>query len=139
MSFIFGKDDKDKKILNTIKNNYFGHIRFAIQRVFQSPTGNEIITHLSPPISLPAIQGTNIPLSIKIVDVNDDKKVNKLESFFEPVATIVYFYKYQIVNTKYGYKNNMPIIADSSLLKFRNGGNSMFNSKIMYNGKALSL
>ncbi len=122
----------NQTVQTILENNYFSKIQFAIQRVFESPTGNEIKSILSPPILLDALQAGNIPTEINIVPVLQDKKINKLENFFEPISTIVYFYKYQDVNTTYGYQNNNLINVPNTVMNLRNNSNSMFGNNIQY-------
>ena len=132
ISFNFSNNN-DSTILNTIKTNYLGNISFCIQRVFNTPTGNEIITNISPKITVSAIQNSYIPDNIEIVPLSYDQSTNNLESFFKPISTIVYFYKFQgPINSTYGYKNTDPIIHSSSVMQFQNNSPSMFDPSIQY-------
>ena len=133
-------DNTNNTIVNTIKKNYLGKITFAIQRVYSSPTGNEIITNLSQSFKLSALRVnksgelTIIPDSIEIVPVSTDITVNKLKSSFKPIRTIIYFFKFDsISNVKYGYSDNSLISVNSSVMNFSNNGQSMFAPKIQYN------
>jgi len=120
-------------ILNKIRNNYLGVIVFAVQRVFNSPTGNKIKTKLSNSLTVNAINNSSIiPDSIEILPVSEDKKANNLNSFFKPVSTIVYFYKFRnISDVKYQY-NGDPRIVSSSVMNYNNNSSSMFNPSIKY-------
>ena len=131
ITFNFGT--VNSSVQTTLQNNYFGQIQFAIQRVFQSPTGNQITTSLSSPLLISALQGSNIPESIQIVPLSADQQANNLNSFFQPISTIVYFYKFQSVDTTYGYNNNNLITVPSSVMNFKNQSKKMFNSNIQYN------
>ena len=132
ISFNFSNNN-NQTILNTIKTNYLGKISFSIQRVFNSPSGNEIITNISPKITINAIQNSYIPDNIEIVPLSVDQSANNLEKFFKPVSTIVYFYKFQApINSTYGYKNTDPIIHSSAVMQFQNKSESMFEPSIQY-------
>jgi hypothetical protein len=131
ISFTFSNNN-NSTILSTIQNNYLGNIVFAIQRVFNSPNGKKIITNLSPQILVNPIQNSILPDTIQIVPLSVDKEVNNLTSFYVPISTIVYFYKFtSIINTKYGY-NNPNISTNSSVMNFNNNGNLMFNQSLQY-------
>jgi hypothetical protein len=133
VSFRFS-NNRNPTILNIINNKYLGKITFAIQRLYNSPTGNRIRTNLSNPITIQAINNGNIPDTIRIKPFNEDIRTNNLTSFFRPLGTIVYFYKFQEkTDIKYGYQNNNPIIVNSSVMNFNNNGQSMFNPSIKYN------
>ena len=123
-----------KQIINTINTNYLGTIAFAIQRVFNSPTGSDIVTNLSESFILNGLQNSSIiPDNIEIVPVSKDKEKMNLKRFFKPKSTIVYFYKFiSINNITYGYENDTPNSVSSSVLKFNNNGNNMFSPNIKY-------
>jgi hypothetical protein len=107
---------------------------FAIQRVFNSPTGAEIITNISESFTLNALQNSSIiPDNIQIVPVSKDKNKNNLKSFLKPKSTIVYFYKFTKVNNAiFGFKDNNANRVSSSVMKFNNNGQLMFNPFIRY-------
>jgi hypothetical protein len=130
ISFQFGT--VNSTIQQIIQNKYFGNIQFSIQRVFKSPTGNEIITKASNPISLNAISNNQIPQSIQIVPFENDKQQNNLTHFFQPIATIIYFYKFVNVEKNYGFNNQINTVP-SAVLNLQNNSNNMFNDKIQYN------
>jgi hypothetical protein len=93
--------DKLYTILNT---NYNGKIKFAIQRVFLSPSGNEIFTRISDDIPpLICIQNKMLPTNIQVAPFQSDKDANKLVGFFIPKATILYFYKLTNSSTSYDF------------------------------------
>jgi len=131
ISFEFGTNNTN--IYNIINDKYFGQLQFSIQRVFESPTGNEIITKSSPPIKLNAINNGQIPNTIVIVPFEQDKETNNLESFFKPIATIVYLYKFNNVETTYGYSDANMSIVPSSVLNLRNNSSgNMFGNNIEF-------
>ena len=133
-----------------IQNDYFNNnIQFSIQRVFESPTGNEIITKNSPPIKL--TMTSSIPKNINIVPFSNDKNINGLISFFKPKSTILYLYKIFKKDTIYDFSNlvdssgkpckssrtdcskslNKSTLNDA--LKLQNKANEMFRRSIIYN------
>jgi hypothetical protein len=130
---------KNNKILdknieyNKIKNNYNGQIKFSIRRVFQSPTGNAIITKMSNPILLDVIKNNQLPSLIKIKRFMDDKKVNNLQDFFIPNATLIYFYKLQNSKITYNYGDSKYINFSKNELSLQNNANNMFLPYILYN------
>jgi hypothetical protein len=133
ISFKFG-NKIDSSYTNTIKNNYLGNIVFAVQRTFNSPTGNIIKTKLSDSITINALNNTFMPDSIQILPVSDDQKENNLKSFFKPVSTIIYFYKFKsMTDTKYDYSDTNPNIISSSVMNYNNNSSSMLNPSIKYN------
>ena len=131
IKFNFGINDKDK--LNLIKEKYNSSIKFSIQRVFSSPTGNEIVTRISEPILLNAINNNNIPKEIEISSFNKDKEANKLINFFKPKYTNLYVYKFTENNVKYDFGDTNPTYASTKILNLKNNADKMFNSVIEYN------
>jgi hypothetical protein len=120
-------------VYNKIIGNYASNIKFSIQRVFASPTGNEIITKNSEPILIECIYSGQIPTTINIVPFSEDKTANSLLSFFKPKATILYFYKLININTAYGYGNNNLNSVANNVFNLQNNSNSMYNPIIQYN------
>ena len=124
----------DRNAYNTINNKYHGRLKFAIQRVFQSPTNNEIITKISNPILIENITNNNsLPEKINIGSFKNDKLANNLKDFFIPKATILYFYKLVETNISYDFANKSLINIPSSLAKLQNNANNMFKSNIEFN------
>lgn len=128
---IFNKKYENYK--NKIKNEYNGQIKFSIRRVFQSPTGNEIITKMSDPILLDIIKNNKLPSLIKIKKFIDDKKANNLDDFFIPKATLIYFYKIKNSKITYNYGNSEFIKFSQNELSLQNNANNMFLPYILYN------
>lgn len=118
-------------IATIIKEKYLDNINFSIQRVFKSPTGVEIKTKNSPPILLNALdRNGRIPSTIVIDPFSNDKSVNSLTTFFEPLATILYFYQLVNVDETYSFKNNNIIMLPSQVMKLQNNANNMFDKII---------
>lgn len=132
IKFNFGIADKDK--LNLIKEKYNNFIKFSIQRVFASPTGNEIVTKISKPILLNAVDNNNnIPKTIEINSFSKDKEANKLVNFFKPKYTYLYIYKFAENNVKYNFGDTNLINMPATRLNLKNNSNKMFNSQLAYN------
>ena len=131
IKFDFGINDKDK--VNLIKEKYNSYIKFSIQRVFASPTGNEIVTKISEPILLNAISNNTIPQKIEINSFSKDKEANKLVNFFKPKYTNLYVYKFIENNIEYEYSDKNPIYMANKILNLKNNSDKMFNSVIEYN------
>lgn len=131
MSITFGTTNSS--ILNIINTKYFGTIQFSIQRVYSSPTNNEIITRSSPAVSLSVIQANNIPTSIIVLPFKDDQTTNNLEHLFQPKATILYFYKLTSVDTQFNYANPNLITTPSSVFQLQNNANNMYSTSVTYN------
>ena len=131
ISTMFGTTNTAKQ--NTINNSYGGQIKFTIQRVFASPTGNEIITKNSPPIFLQCISNNQIPNKLSILSFNQDKSANSLINFFKPKATILYFYKLVNVNIEYDYANNNLQPTPISEFKLQNNANNMYQPIVQHN------
>jgi len=121
-------------ILNTINNNYKGKIKFAIQRVFYSPTNEntEIITQKSPDIILDVVLNNQIPNNISVSSFRTDQVANNLDSFLKPKATILYFYKLITINSSYQYKNP-DVTENNSVLKIKNNATTITMPNIVYN------
>ena len=120
-------------IYNKIMSDYSQNIKFSIQRVFSSPTGNEIITRNSEPILLNCIYNDQIPTTINIVSFSEDKTANSLVSFFKPKATLLYFYKLINLNTTYGYGNNNLNSVTDNVFNLQNNSSNMYKPIIQYN------
>ena len=120
-------------IYNKINSSYNTNIKFSIQRVFSSPTGNDIITKNSDPIDVICLYNNQIPTTINIVPFSQDRDANSLISFFQPKETILYFYKIINVNTSYGYNNSNLNGVTSSVFNLQNNANNMFQPIIQYN------
>lgn len=131
IKMVFGTTNSS--ILNIINTKYFGAIQFAIQRVYNSPTNNEIITRSSPAISLSVVESNQIPNSIVIIPFKDDQTTNNLEHLFQPNATILYFYKLITVDTQFNYANPNLITTSSSAFQLQNNANNMYSTSITYN------
>ena len=118
---------------NKIIDGYSQKIKFSIQRVFASPTGNEIITKNSEPILVDCIYDNQIPTTLNIVSFSEDKTANSLVSFFKPKATLLYFYKLININTIYGYGNNNLNSVTNNVFNLQNNSTNMYNPIIQYN------
>lgn len=119
------------KILN--QNYQNGIIHFSVQRVFYSPSNEEIITRSSEKIPLNVMNNNLIANNIVIAPFSDDKMANNLDTFFKPKATILYFYKFINENITYDYSDKSMNHRPSNVMKFQNNGNSMFKNNIEYN------
>jgi hypothetical protein len=131
ISTMFGTTNTSKQ--NTINSGYGGQIKFTIQRVFASPTGNEIITKNSPPIFLQCISNNQIPNTLSILPFSQDKSANSLINFFKPKSTILYFYKLVNVNIGYDYANNNLQSTSSGSFNLQNNSNNMYQPVVQYN------
>lgn len=122
---------------NSIKNKYFDQIQFSIIRIFYSPSGEEIRTQNSSPILLriSGLPNNTIPRILNILPFKEDQVINKLNTFFKPKATILYFYKKTKIDTTYSYLDPMLIYDSSSSLKLSKNNNSMnlYKPKVAYN------
>jgi hypothetical protein len=118
---------------NKLTKYYVDGIKFAIQRIFKSPTGNKITCALSNPVLLPALQNNNIPNTIKISSFQDDMYANNLQTFFQPHATILYFYKILNVSVTYGYNNDQMTSVPNSSFKLKNNATNMYASTVLFN------
>ena len=123
----------DPQILETINSKYHGRIKYSIKRVFESPTGNEIITKNSTPILLNSVDNGRIPENIIIKPFLDDKQTNNLLSFFKPKATLLYFYKLIRTDLSYNFKDETLIKVPSSTLNLKNKSDKMYNNIIQHN------
>jgi hypothetical protein len=130
IKFNFGINDKHK--LNVIKEKYNGNIKFSIERVFASPTGNEIVTKISTPVLLNAINNNNIPKNIEIVPFSNDKQANNLINFFKPKYTNLYFYHFTENNVIYDFADKNQIYIPNKILNLKNNSDKMFNPIIQY-------
>jgi len=127
----YGISNQD--ILNKINTNYTNGIKFAIQRVFKSPTGSEIITKLSNPILIKGTKNGTIPNNIIISSFEKDKDVNNLKNFFAPLKTIVYFYKLQDTQVSYNYADENLVTVPSSSFSLNNNATNMYQQNVQYN------
>ena len=122
--------------ISNINNKYNNKLKFCIQRVFTSPTGNEIITNLSSSIELDVVIQNKLPTTIKIVPFINDKNNLGLTNFYKPNSTILYFYKY-ISNDpdtfEYKNENKIPILNDLFKLSSINSATNMFKKVILHN------
>jgi hypothetical protein len=82
-----------------------GKMLYSIQRVFYSPTGNNITTKASEPAFINISSGSQIPTYLQVCPFKQDKDVNSLEKFFSPNGTILYIYKKTSTNSSYNYGN----------------------------------
>jgi len=131
----------NSSISEIIQNNYLGNLQFSIQRVYMSPaelqsngSPTQIITIMSNQISLSVSPG-EIPSQLIIVPFQDDKEANNLTNFFEPLATIVYFYKYTNKDAFYYYNdpNFVTPVNSNVALRLKNNANNMFQQNITSN------
>lgn len=96
-------DSNLKTLFDRFKSGYNGNIGFSVQRIFLSPTRNEIFTRVSDKVILNCIQGDMLPEYIQIAPFQSDKDTNQLIGFFIPKATILYFYKLTNSSTSYDF------------------------------------
>lgn len=131
IKFNFGTTNTN--IQSIINDKYFGKLQFSIQRVFSSPTGNDIITKNSPPVLLSALSNGQIPTTITIAPFVQDKNANALISFFKPKATIVYFYKLIDINISYAYGDNNLKNVPNNVFNLQNNATTLFEPIVSYN------
>jgi hypothetical protein len=131
MYFSFGLTNADK--LKIINSKYQGKLRFSIQRIFESPTKNEIITRNSTPVILDAVDNGSIPSEIVISSFADDKNANSLSKFFKPKSTILYFYKLDRVEKSYDYAKPGLLRSPKDYLQIKSNASSMFDANTDYN------
>ena len=124
---------EDRDAYNLIKTKYNNNLKFSIKRVFQSPTGNEIITTVSQPQTISVISGSEIPKELRVKSFNDDKIANNLTDFFIPKYTKVYFYKLTDTNISYDYSDPKMISVSNAQFKLKNNATSMFGSNVEFN------
>jgi hypothetical protein len=127
--------NSNPNILNLLQTNYNGTLKFCIQRVFHSPTNEntEIITKISPTLSLNVINNGQIPNTLMILPFIQDQIENNVDSFFKPKATILYFYKFTSINTTYDFTNPTIISQSNSVLKLKNNASQMTAPTIQFN------
>jgi len=123
----------NQNILDKINTNYKDGIKFAIQRVFESPTGSEIITKLSTPVVIQGTLNGTIPNNIIISSFSEDKDVNNLKNYFVPLKTILYFYKLIDVQVTYDYSDKNLVTVPSSAFSLNNNATNMYQSNVQYN------
>jgi hypothetical protein len=133
LSVKFGIQNSD--IINTINTKYDKKIKFCMQRVFYSPTNDdtEIITNVSPDIFINVISDNKIPSNITICSFENDKNTNRLNAFFRPKATILYFYKYVDTVTTYEFSNKNNITKPNSSLNIKNNANKVTAPNLVFN------
>jgi hypothetical protein len=127
----YGISNKD--ILDKINSKYNEGIKFAIQRVFKSPTGNEIITKISDPIVIEGTRYGTIPNNIIISSFTEDKDINNLKNYFKPLSTILYFYKLQVIDVTYDYSDKQLVTVGSSAFNLNNNATNMYQPNVQYN------
>jgi hypothetical protein len=108
-------------------------MKFAIQRVYKSPTDNYITTKLSSPIMLKVIKDKTIPNEIKITSFKQDFDLNGLKNYFQPHSTIVYFYKFDKLNETYDFKDTNMMNLQRSSFDFKNNSENMYEPNIKFN------
>jgi len=125
---------RDKNAFNDINNKYHGKIQFAIQRIFNSPTNNEIKTKVSYPLLIDNITKNNLmPTKINITSFKKDKLANNILDFFVPKSTKLYFYKLIESDISYDYGNNSLNNISRNLAKLQNNSTDMFKPIIGFN------
>ena len=120
-------------ILNKINQNYSGGIRYSIQRVFSSVTGNNITTAMSPTITLPGAQGNSIGSYVVIKSFKSDFDGMGLTSYFKPVSTLLFFYKMTNLSTAYSFSDTNLYNTPNSTFNLKNNSSNMYQSNIQYN------
>jgi hypothetical protein len=128
---IFGTSTGLSSVLNTFPS---GKILYSIQRVFYSPTGNNITTKASEPAFVNISSGGQIPTSLQVCPFKQDQDVNSLEKFFNPNGTILYIYKKTSTNSSYSYSNPNYKYYALSALNLQNNANNMYGSNAEYLG-----
>jgi len=131
MYFNFGQTNDDK--LQIINSKYQGKLKFSIQRIFESPTKNEIITRNSPPIMIDAVDNGSIPSEIVISSFADDKNANSLSKFFKPKSTILYFYKLDRIEKSYDYTKPELLKSPKNYLELKSNASDMVDPDFEYN------
>jgi hypothetical protein len=125
----------NQNTINKLRDKYNGNLKFCIQRVFNTPSnGNtEIITRISQPITLNVLNGNNVPNKLKVIPFKEDKISNNLKNFFDPKATILYFYAFTDSNDSYGYSKD-KVNLETRLLSLSsiNRSNNMFDNPLIY-------
>ena len=116
-----------------ILSAYADGIKFAIQRVYKSPTDNYITTKLSDPVILKVIEDKTIPNEIKIASFKQDLDVNGLKDYFQPYSTIIYFYKFDKINETYDYQDENMMNIERSSFDFKNNSEDMYEPNIKFN------
>jgi len=113
-----------------------GQMLYSIQRVFYSPTGNNITTKASEPSYISVLSGTGnnsqIPISLQVCPFKQDQDVNSLEKFFSPNGTILYIYKLTSKNSSYNYSNSNNLNFPLSSLNLQNNANNMYGPNSEY-------
>lgn len=120
-------------IYNTINSEYGGQISFAIQRTYNSPTSNQIMTKMSQKIAITCNLSNQIPNNILISSFQSDLTENSLTSSFIPAGTSVYFYKLISVDTTYDYSNSQLTTVPSSTFDLQNNATNMYQSNVQFN------
>ena len=113
---------------------YKNELQLSIQRVYKSPTGNDIITPNSRPIKITPINEEGLcPEFFEIPPITEDNKANGFTSFFVPKGTILNFSKLLDVTSDYSFADEELMESPSTSLGLTNGADSMFNSTLRYN------
>ena len=120
-------------VYNKLLSVYAEGMKFAIQRVYKSPTDNYITTKLSSPIMLKVIKDKTIPNEIKITSFKQDFDLNGLKNYFQPHSTIVYFYKFDKLNETYDFKDTNMMNLQRSSFDFKNNSENMYEPNIKFN------
>jgi hypothetical protein len=120
-------------VYDKILSVYTDGIKFAIQRVYKSPTDNYITTKLSSPMMLKVMKDKTIPNEIKITSFKQDFDLNGLKSYFQPHSTIVYFYKFDKLNETYDFKDTNMVNLQRSAFNFKNNSENMYEPNIKFN------
>jgi hypothetical protein len=130
---IFGTTTGNSAVISAFPS---GQILYSIQRVFYSPTGNNITTKASEPAYISILSGSGnnsqIPLTLQVCPFKQDQDVNSLEKFFSPNGTILYIYKITSQNTSYSYSNPNNLNSPISSLVLQNNANNMFGANAEY-------
>lgn len=124
---------RNDTILNKINQNYSSGIRYCLQRVITSITGNKITTAMSPSIILPGSKGDNIGTFLIIKSFKSDYDTMNLNTYFKPVSTILYFYKMSNYTTAYSFSDANLYNTPNSTFNLKNNSNNMYQSNIQYN------
>lgn len=120
-------------VYDKILSVYVDGMKFAIQRVYKSPTDNYITTKLSEPVILKVIKNRTIPNEIKITSFKQDLDINGLKNYFQPHSTIVYFYKFDKLNETYDFADTNITDLQSSAFDFKNNSENMYKPNIKFN------
>lgn len=120
-------------VYNTLTTNYGSGLTFCIQRVFNSPTGSTITTKMSSTLLLQAVQNNTIINNITILSFENDRSINELKTFFQPLQTLLYFYKFKDVKVSYAYTDPNYITVASSTFNLNNNATNMYQPNVQFN------